>query len=71
MRLADVRQTSNAKHLFRGTEVKLLLWSTITSELLLYPADPSRISPNTALSLPQSEAMRGREESQAAPSCYF
>ncbi|KAF1379161.1 hypothetical protein PFLUV_G00173200 [Perca fluviatilis] len=73
--LADVRKARNAKRLFGGakgrTEVKLLLWSTINSKLLLYPLDPSRILPKTAFSLPQSEAMRGREESQAAPSCYF
>lgn len=74
-RLADVRKTSDGKHLFGGAkgrrEVKLLLWSTITSKLLLYRLDLLRILPKTAFSLPQSEAMRGREESQAAPSCYF
>ncbi|KAL7378071.1 hypothetical protein ABVT39_008059 [Epinephelus coioides] len=52
VRLADVRKTSDAKHLFGGakekTEVKLLLWSTITSKLLLYPLDLSRILPKTA-----------------------
>ncbi|KAA8584833.1 hypothetical protein FQN60_003527 [Etheostoma spectabile] len=74
-RLADVRQARDARHLFGGakgrTEAKLLLWSTINSKLLLYPLDLLRILPKTAFSLPQSEAMRAREESQAAPSCYF
>lgn len=36
------------------------------------PPPPISLSPSwLQLSLPQSEAMRGREESQAAPSCHF